>query len=83
MPFDPKDKSGIVYVWIGSKSDPEEARVAEDLVKTLFSNVETTSVQILNEGEEPANFFWAGLTGGVKKAYDTEAPYMEYSRLFR
>ena len=43
----------------------------------------TTSVQILNEGEEPNNFFWAGLAGGVRKAYDTEAPYMEYSRLFR
>jgi len=85
VPFDPKDKSGIVYVWIGSKADPEEARVAEELVNNtkMFSNVETTSVQILNEGEEPNNFFWAGLAGGVRKAYDTEAPYMEYSRLFR
>ena len=44
--------------------------------------METTSVQILNEGEEPDNFFWAGMTGG-KKAYDTEAPYLNYSRLFR
>ena len=81
VPFDPKDKSGIVYVWIGSKSDPEEARIAEDLVKSMFS-MESTSVQILNEGEEPNNFFWAGLTGG-KKPHDKEAAYMEYSRLFR
>ena len=45
VPFDPKDKSGIVYVWIGSKADPEEARVAEELVNNtkMFSNVETTS----------------------------------------
>lgn len=37
--------------------------------------------QILNEGEEPENFFWVGLGG--RKQYDTEADFMQYSRLFR
>ena len=35
IPFDPKDKSGIVYVWIGKKSDADDARVAEELVKVI------------------------------------------------
>ena len=30
---------------------------------------ETHSLQILNEGEEPVNFFWIGIGG--KKKYDT------------
>lgn len=81
VPFDPEDKSGIVYVWIGSKADPDEERAGEELVKHMF-DMETTSVQVLNEGEEPDNFFWAGLTGG-KKPYDADAEYMRHSRLFR
>ena len=42
---------------------------------------ERFSLQILNEGEEPNNFFWVGLNG--KKAYDKEAPFMTDGRLFR
>ena len=40
-----------------------------------------SNFQVLNEGEEPNNFFWVGLGG--KKPYDTEAPYLDHSRLFR
>jgi hypothetical protein len=36
---------------------------------------------VLNEGEEPDNFFWLGLGG--KKPYDKEADFMNYTRLFR
>lgn len=35
----------------------------------------------MNEGEEPENFFWVGLGG--RKPYDTEANFMQFSRLFR
>ena len=42
---------------------------------------ERFSVQILNEGEEPNNFFWVGLGG--KKSYDSEADFMDHARLFR
>ena len=59
MPFDPQDRSGIVYVWIGSKADSEEAKIAENIVKDMY-DPERFSVQILNEGEEPNNFFWVG-----------------------
>ena len=43
----------------------------------LFKNC----LQVLNEGEEPENFFWVGL--GEKKAYEKEADFMNYTRLFR
>ena len=36
---------------------------------------------MLNEGEEPENFFWVGL--GEKKAYEKEAEFMDFTRLFR
>ena len=36
---------------------------------------------MLNEGEEPDNFFWVGL--GEKKPYDKEADFMAFTRLFR
>ena len=36
VPFDQEDKRGIVYVWIGSKADPEEAIVAEDIAYNLY-----------------------------------------------
>lgn len=39
MPFNNDDESGIVYVWIGSKSDPEEARLVEEIAEEMFNNV--------------------------------------------
>jgi len=56
------------------------SRVAEDIVGDLY-DPDRFSVQILNEGEEPENFFWVGLQG--KKPYEKEAHYMEHARLFR
>jgi len=80
VPFDAEDRRGIVYVWIGSKADPEEATVAEEIAYSLY-DTESFSLQVLNEGEEPENFFWVGL--GEKKAYEKEADFMEFTRLFR
>ncbi len=39
------------------------------------------SLQVLNEGEEPDNFFWVAL--GERKAYDTQADFLNHVRLFR
>lgn len=39
------------------------------------------TLQVLNEGEEPENFFWVGLGG--RKPFDTDADFMNYTRLFR
>lgn len=38
-------------------------------------------MQVINEGEEPENFFWVGIGG--QKPYDEDADYMKHSRLFR
>nr|XP_014093110.1 protein flightless-1 isoform X1 [Bactrocera oleae] len=82
VPFDTKDEaqSGIVYVWLGSKSAPEEAKLIQEIAEKMFNNP-WVSLQILNEGEEPENFFWVALGG--RKAYETNADFMNYTRLFR
>lgn len=40
MPFESADhsNSGIVYVWIGSKSSPEEAKLIQDIAEERFNN---------------------------------------------
>ncbi|XP_074112335.1 FLII actin remodeling protein isoform X2 [Cotesia typhae] len=80
VPFTNDDKTGIVYVWIGSKSDSEEAHLIEEIAREMFKNP-WISLQVLSEGEEPDNFFWVALGG--KKSYDTDDDYMRYTRLFR
>ncbi|CAH0380666.1 unnamed protein product [Bemisia tabaci] len=80
VPFDHEESSGIVYLWIGSKADVEDIKLAEEIANEMFNNPWIT-MQVLNEGEEPENFFWVGLGG--KKPYDTDADFMQYSRLFR
>ena len=36
VPFDSEEESGIVYVWIGYKADPEEARLAEEIADDMY-----------------------------------------------
>lgn len=36
MPFDSEDNQGIVYVWIGSRANPDEARVCEEIAEDMF-----------------------------------------------
>ncbi|KAK4336872.1 hypothetical protein RND71_043907 [Anisodus tanguticus] len=71
--------AGVAYVWIGEKCDPDEAKLAEKIALDLY-NTENYRVSILNEGEEPEEF-WQGLDG--KKQYDKDCSFMKYTRLFR
>uniref|UniRef100_A0A2P2I1Y5 Protein flightless-1-like n=1 Tax=Hirondellea gigas TaxID=1518452 RepID=A0A2P2I1Y5_9CRUS len=80
VPFAGDDDSGIVYVWLGENSDPEEARLCEEITDEMF-DPEKYSSQVVREGEEPENFFWVGIGG--RKTYDKEANFMSFSRLFR
>ncbi|EEC17524.1 flightless-I, putative, partial [Ixodes scapularis] len=82
VPFEQEDddSEGIVYVWIGSKADPDEVRLAEELAQSLYGAADYTVVTVC-EGDEPENFFWVGLGG--KAPYDTDAEFLRYSRLFR
>ncbi|CAL9693740.1 unnamed protein product [Knipowitschia caucasica] len=79
VPFESTDNQGIVYTWVGRAADPDEAKLAEDIMNCMFDD--TYSKQVINEGEEPENFFWVGI--GSQKEYDEDADYMKYARLFR
>lgn len=39
VPFNNDDETGIVYVWIGSKSDGEDARLIQEIAEEMFNNV--------------------------------------------
>lgn len=69
VPFETEDdsESGIIYVWIGSKTTPEESKLVQDIAEKMFNNP-WVSLQVINEGEEPQNFFWVGLGG--QKPYE-------------
>ncbi|CAH2096019.1 unnamed protein product [Euphydryas editha] len=75
-----EESSAIVYAWIGSKSDADSARLIELIAEEKF-NSPWVSLQVLTEGSEPDNFFWVALGG--RKPYDTDADYLNYTRLFR
>ncbi|PVD37897.1 hypothetical protein C0Q70_00499 [Pomacea canaliculata] len=79
VPFDSEELKGIVYVWVGSRADHTEAQLAEQIAYKMYKDGYT--IQMINEGEEPENFFWVGIGG--KKAYDKDADFMNYARLFR
>lgn len=69
VPFETEDdsESGIIYVWIGSKTTAEESRLIQEIAESMFNNP-WVSMQVINEGEEPQNFFWHGLNG--QKPYE-------------
>jgi len=78
VPFDAQGTTGITYTWKGSYASLAEAKIALDIATDL--NKEGYSLQEINEGEEPENFFWVGLGG--KKPYDTSSTATA-ARLFR
>lgn len=39
VPFDNEESSGIVYLWIGSKANPDDVRLAEEICDEMFNNV--------------------------------------------
>jgi hypothetical protein len=71
--------AGVAYVWIGDQCDEDEAKLAEDIALKMF-DTDQYRVAILSEGEEPDDF-WTTLGG--RKAYEKDANFMKYTRLFR
>jgi len=39
VPFDKEDRSGIVYVWVGNRADPDEARITEEIAREMYDGV--------------------------------------------
>uniref|UniRef100_A0A452THK1 FLII actin remodeling protein n=1 Tax=Ursus maritimus TaxID=29073 RepID=A0A452THK1_URSMA len=57
-------------------------RLLQSLLDTRCVHIlDYTFPQVINEGEEPENFFWVGI--GAQKPYDDDAEYMKHTRLFR
>ncbi|KAG2455495.1 FLII protein, partial [Polypterus senegalus] len=87
VPFESTDNQGIVYTWVGRAADPDEAKLAEEIMNTMFDETyskqvdDSRTIFVINEGEEPENFFWVGI--GSQKEYDEDAEYMKHARLFR
>jgi hypothetical protein len=54
VPFDNEESSGIVYVWIGSKADPDEARLIQEIAEEMFNNVSISLA--FHWKQKPANW---------------------------
>lgn len=37
--MDKEAESSIIYVWLGSKADPDELRLIEEIAEEMFNNV--------------------------------------------
>ncbi|XP_046402839.1 protein flightless-1 [Ischnura elegans] len=72
---------GVVYIWIGSKSDTDEAGLVEEIAREMYGGEDGLGLQVIHEGSEPENFFWVGLGG--RGPYEKDATFMLHSRLFR
>lgn len=49
VPFESTDNQGIVYTWVGRAADPDEAKLAEDIMNCMFDD--TYSKQVTKEQE--------------------------------
>lgn len=79
LPLDLTKDMSTAYVWIGSKADEYEAKLAEEIVLQMCDS-DYYTVSIINEDEEPEDF-WLHLGG--KKDYEKDASFMQFTRLFR
>lgn len=75
------DVCSKMFVWVGAKCIPSEARIAEEIAKEKFTiGCKEVVVEIIQEGNEPDEFWFA--LGG-RQPYDTDSQFMQYTRLFR
>lgn len=70
-----------IYVWIGSRSNPSEAKIAEEIAREKFAlGVAHLDIELVHENHEPEEF-WTKLGG--KCDYEPDAEFMKHARLFR
>lgn len=48
VPFDKEDSNGIVYVWIGEQSDPEEDHIAVEIARNMYDTVSIKNMRCYN-----------------------------------
>jgi hypothetical protein len=44
--FDQEDTNGIVYLWVGSKTEQEDIKLAEEIADDMFNDVSFTFIYI-------------------------------------
>ena len=44
VPFESTDNQGIVYTWVGRAADPDEAKLAEDVMNSMFDDTYSKQV---------------------------------------
>ncbi|XP_074600269.1 FLII actin remodeling protein [Brevipalpus obovatus] len=74
-----EESFGTVYVWLGSKAAKDEIKLVQEITSKMYSSHDYI-ISVINEGEEPTEF-WDKIGG--RKSYETDASFMQYSRLFR
>ncbi|VIO90379.1 Flightless-I protein homolog, putative [Brugia malayi] len=82
-PFKIVDENGLegkVFVWYGSKSNPNHHDLCLQVANELINRNSEFPVEIVREGDEPEKF-WECLGG--KKKYDTNGDFLNFTRLFR
>lgn len=47
VPFESTDNQGIVYTWVGRAGDPDEAKLAEDIMNSMFDDTYSKQVGLL------------------------------------
>lgn len=47
VPFESTDNQGIVYTWVGRAADPDEAKLAEDIMNHMFDDTYSKQVSRL------------------------------------
>lgn len=46
VPFESTDNQGIVYTWVGRAADPDEAKLAEDIMNCMFDDTYSKQVGV-------------------------------------
>lgn len=68
VPFESTDNQGIVYTWVGRAADPDEAKLAEDIMNHMFDDSYSKQVRQAARGSVPGQgvpaFRWAAYRCG-------------------
>lgn len=58
VPFESTDNQGIVYTWVGRAADPDEAKLAEDIMNCMFDDTYSKQVSVHTVTEEQESELW-------------------------
>jgi hypothetical protein len=82
VPFD-GGNGGIIYTWLGAESSTELQQCVLNTVKASTVWGEGFSIQHVNQGQEPVNFFWSALGVTDPDSVDNmSTPSITQSRVF-